>query len=173
VRTLIFGLGNPILSDDGVGIRIAQELKSQLSVSGGRLSQTENRKPKTEIDIVEASIAGVSILDEIVGYDRLILIDSIKTEKGKPGDVYKMKLEDLSTESCGNVTSHLSSSHGTDFATTIELGKKLGYKIPEVVDIYAIEVENNTTFSERCTEKVERSIPRIVEQIMEENKREF
>lgn len=146
MKVLILGLGNPILSDDGVGIKIAEELGEKIK----------------NVDVVKASIAGLNILELISGYDRLILIDSIKTQKGKPGVVYKMKLEDLSTNL------HLTSSHGIDFATVIEMGKNLGYKLPEIIDIYAVEVKDNTTFSEECTQQVKQSIPKIVEKIKKE-----
>lgn len=146
MKTLVLGIGNPILSDDGVGIKVAIELKSRLR--------------REYFDVKVASIEGLSILDEITGYDRLILIDSIKTGKGAPGDVYKLSLEDLGS------TSHLSSSHGVDFVTVIELGRKVGYKIPEIIDIYAIEVKDNTTFGEECTEKVRMRIPEIADEII-------
>ncbi len=147
MKTLVLGIGNPILSDDSVGMRVAMELKS--------------RPGKGYFDVKWASIEGLSTLDEIAGYERLILIDSIKTGKGKPGDVYKLSLRDL------NFASHLSSSHGVDFATAVELGKKVGYKIPEIIEIYAIEVEDNTTFAEDCTPKVKLKIPKIVDEIIE------
>jgi len=147
MKTLVLGIGNPILSDDSVGMRVAMELKS--------------RPGKGYFDVKWASIEGLSTLDEITGYERLILIDSIKTGKGKPGDVYKLSLRDL------NFASHLSSSHGVDFATAVELGKRVGYKIPEIIEIYAIEVEDNTTFAEDCTPKVKLKIPKIVDEIIE------
>lgn len=147
MKTLVLGIGNPILSDDSVGMRVAMELKS--------------RPGKGYFDVKWASIEGLSTLDEIAGYERLILIDSIKTGKGKPGDVYKLSLRDL------NFASHLSSSHGVDFATAVELGKRVGYKIPEIIEIYAIEVEDNTTFAEDCTPKVKLKIPKIVDEIIE------
>ena len=147
MKTLVFGLGNPILSDDGIGMRIAQELRNRLH----------------SVDVKEGAIAGLSILDEIQGYDRLIIIDSIKSEKGRPGQLYKLKLEEL------NTTMHLTSSHGMGLATTVELGKQMGYKLPGDVEIYAIEIENNTVFSENCTARVKESIPRIVDKIIAES----
>jgi len=146
MKTLVLGIGNPILSDDAVGIKVAEEI--------------EGRLREQCLDVKTASIGGLSILDEISGYDRLILIDSIKTGEGKPGDVYKLSVEDLGS------TSHLSSSHGMDFATVIGLGRKVGYKIPEIIDIYAIEIEDNTTFSEECTKKVKMRISEIADKIM-------
>ncbi|HID94232.1 MAG TPA: hydrogenase maturation protease [bacterium (Candidatus Stahlbacteria)] len=148
MKTLILGLGNPFLSDDGVGIRVAQELRKRL----------------TDVDIIEASIAGISILDYIVGYDKLIVVDSIKTGRGGPGKLHKLNLDYFDT------TIHLSSLHGVDFPTAIELGKKLGYKIPKIINIYAIEIEDNFTFNEKCTTKVEACIPKVVQQIINEIK---
>jgi len=151
----VLGIGNPILSDDSVGMRVAIEIENRLR------KKYPEQNPLLQIKVKEVSIEGFSILDEIAGYDRLILIDSIKTGNRRPGDVYKLSIKDLS------FTSHLSSSHGVDFATVIELGEKLGYKIPQIIEIYAIEVEDNTTFAEECTQKVRIKIPKIVDKIIE------
>ena len=148
MNTLILGMGNPILTDDGVGIRIAQRLKE------------ENAKLK----VIETSEAGITLLDLIAGYDKLIIIDSIKTEKGKPGDLYKLELEDLKP------SKDFSSSHGIGIATAFELGQRLGYRLPKFVSIYAVEIKDNTTFGEKCTEEVEQRIPFIVKQIIKGEK---
>jgi len=148
MNTLILGIGNPILTDDGVGIRIAQRLKE------------ENAKLK----VIETSEAGITLLDLVAGYDKLIIIDSIKTEKGKPGDLYKLELEDLKP------SKDFSSSHGVGIATAFELGQRLGYRLPKFVSIYAVEIKDNTTFGEKCTEEVEQRIPFIVKQIVRKEK---
>ena len=45
LKTLVIGLGNPILSDDGVGVRVAEDVQSLL--------------PKdTEIIVTEVSVGG-------------------------------------------------------------------------------------------------------------------
>lgn len=144
MKTLILGLGNPILSDDGIGIRVARELKQKVKSA----------------EVIEASVGGLSLLDYIQGYDKLIIVDSIKTEGGSPGDVYEMKPEDFTT------TLHLSSLHGVNLSSAIEFGRQLGYEIPDIIKIYAIEVKDNLTFSEKCTDKVEASIPKIVKKIV-------
>jgi len=148
MNTLILGVGNSILTDDGVGIKIAHELKE--------------RNP--ELEVTETSEAGIALLDLIAGYDKLIIIDSIKTEKGKPGELYKLELEALKP------AMNLSSSHGIDIATAYEIGQGLGYRMPKYISIYAVEIKDNTTFGEKCTEEVEGRIPFIAEQIMEEEK---
>ena len=146
--TLILGIGNPILTDDRVGIKIARKLKEE----------------KPELEVVETSEAGITLLDLIVGYNKLIIIDSIKTEKGKPGDLYKLELEDLKP------AKDLSSSHGIGIATAFELGQRLGYSMPKYTSIYAVEVKDNTTFGEKCTREVKERIPFIAKQIIKGEK---
>jgi hydrogenase maturation protease len=148
MKTLVLGLGNPILTDDAVGIRIAQELKQEIPAQ----------------DVIGTSEAGIALLDYVVGYDRLVIIDSIMTETGKPGELYKLGLEDLTP------AMNLSSSHGVDIATAFTLGERLGYRMPKHVTIYAVEITDNTTFGEKCAEEVEERIPFIVRRIVEEER---
>ena len=148
MSTLILGIGNPILTDDGAGIKIAQKLKGA----------------KPELEVMETSEVGLALLELIAGYDKLIIIDSIKTGQGKPGELYKLGLEDLKPPM------YCSSSHGIDIATAVELGKRVGYKMPKDINLYAVEVKDNLTFSEECTEEIEKRIPFIIKQIIEEER---
>jgi len=146
--TLILGIGNPILADDGVGIKIAQKLKEE----------------KAELEVTETSEAGIALLDLIVGYKKLIIIDSIKTEEREPGDLYKLELGDLKP------VKDYSSSHGIGIATAFELGQKMGYNMPKFVSIYAVNIKDNRTFGENCTEEIKERIPFIAKQIIEEER---
>jgi len=148
MNTLILGIGNPILTDDGVGIKIARKIK----------------EGNPELEVIETSEAGIALLDLIAGYDKLVIIDSIKTGQEKPGKVYKLRLEDLKPA----VDS--ASSHGVDIATAFELGRGLGYRMPKYISLYAVEIKDNTTFGEDCTEEVEERIPFIMSQIIGEEK---
>ena len=148
MSTLVLGIGNPILSDDGVGIEVARLLKEQ--VPG--------------ITAEETNEAAIALLDLIVGYDKLIIIDSIKTGQGKPGELYKLSLEDF------GANMDFASLHGMDIATAFEVGERLGCPMPRSVSIYAVEVKDNSTFAERCTPEVADSIPLAVKQIIGEEK---
>lgn len=148
MKTLILGLGNPILSDDGVGNRIAQELE-------GRLAHQD-------ITVVETSIAGLSLIDLLAGYDKAFIIDAIQTVEGKAGQIYRL------TPDAFNDTRHASSPHDVNFATALELGKRLGIPLPGEIVIYAIEVSDTTTFSEKCTPEVSETIPKCVKMIIKE-----
>ena len=148
MATLVLGIGNLILRDDGVGIRIARKLK----------------EANPELEVIETSEAGLTLLDLVVGYDRLIIIDSIKTGKGKTGEVYQLTLEDLKP------SKDFSSSHGIDIATAFELGLRLSYNMPDYVRIYAVEIKDNTIFGEECSPEIEERIPLIARQIARKEK---
>jgi len=148
MKTLIMGIGNPILTDDGVGIRIAEAIKTE----------------RPGVEVIETSEAGMALVDCVEGYDRLIIVDSIITGREKPGAFYKLDLEQLGP------AKDSPSSHGLDIATAFKLGEGLGYKMPQVVSLYAVEIKNNTTFGERCTEEVQEKISLVAEQIMEEER---
>jgi hydrogenase maturation protease len=148
VKTLILGLGNPIRGDDGVGIRVAEELKRQI-------------KDKN-VEVQEASIGGLGILGLIQGYDKLIVIDSIRTKGGRLGQIHKLKPSDLGS------SVYASWPHEINFTTTLALGKKLRIPLPNVIDIYAVEIKDNITFTEEFTPEISQAIPEIVNQILAE-----
>ena len=148
MSTLVLGIGNPILTDDSVGIKIAREL--------------EERKPGVTVE--QTDEAAIALLDLIMDYDKLIIIDSIKTGQGEPGELYKLTLNDFKPNM------DFISSHGMDIATAFEVGKSLGCDMPRSVSIYAVEIKDNSNFSEQCTPEVAARIPSMVKQIIDEEK---
>jgi hydrogenase maturation protease len=150
MKTLVLGLGNPLLSDDGVGIRVAHEVADQVK--------------SPQVTISETNVAGLGLLDSIVGYDKVIIIDAIQTEKGQAGQIYRMGSEDFS------LTKHFSSPHQVNLATALELGKMLGLAMPREIAIFAVEAKDVSTFSEGCTPEVEQVIPEVVAMVLEELK---
>jgi hydrogenase maturation protease len=148
MKTLVLGLGNSILCDDGVGIRVAHEVANQLS--------------NPQVTVVETSAAGLSLLDYIVGYDKVIIIDAIQTREGQAGQTYRMGTADFS------FTKHFSSPHQINLVTALELGKMLNLAMPQEVVVFAVEAEDITSFSEKCTPKLEKAIPRVVKMVLEE-----
>jgi hydrogenase maturation protease len=148
MKTLVLGLGNPILSDDAVGIRVARKV-------GKRVNDPQ-------IDVAETSEAGLRLLDCVVGYDQVVIIDSVQTEKGQPGQVYRLSPEDFS------FATHFSSPHQVNLVTSLELGKMLHLAMPRKVTIFAVEAKDIASFSEKCTPAVERAIPEAVEMVLQE-----
>ncbi|MFH1415194.1 MAG: hydrogenase maturation protease [Elusimicrobiota bacterium] len=145
-RTLVLGIGNQILSDDSVGIKVAAGLK----------------KAAVPAEVRELTATGISLLDEMDGYEKLVIIDSIKTGDNPPGTLIKLSIEDL------DYAVNLSTCHNVNLPTAILLGRKLNRKMPGDISIYAVEIMDNNTYSEECTPLVEASIPSVVAQIIKE-----
>jgi hydrogenase maturation protease len=148
LKTLIIGLGNTILSDDGAGIYAARKV-------------AEKCIDHPKIDVVEASLGGVGLLDLMTGYDRVIILDAIFTNTNSPGDVYHLSLDDLGDPS------NPSNTHFLDVRTSVELGRKLGLAMPKTISIFAIEIKDNTTFSDKLTQEVEQALPLLTQRVLE------
>ncbi len=152
LRTLLVGMGNPILSDDGVGIRLAQELAGTLPPAAGLAVEEQ------------CTVGGLNLLDLVAGFDQLIVLDSIKTKDGRAGDWYRFDGSAL------RETMNLSNVHDANFATAMELGRRMGMHVPAEADIhvFAVEVRENLTFGERLSPELEEALPEVLTEMLVE-----
>ena len=150
MKTLILGIGNPILKDDGVGPRIVEDLRQHII--------------DPDVTLQETSLSGVNLMEMLIGFDRAIIIDAIQSG-GKPGQIYR-----LTTQDFGVPQKDAFSEHNMSLFQSIELGKRLALHMPSQIVIIAVEAENVTDFEERLTLEVEKAIPGVVDQVLEELK---
>jgi hydrogenase maturation protease len=148
MRCIVLGLGNPVLSDDSVGLKVARKVRETIKWPG--------------VEIIETTASGLDFLEILTGYDKAILIDAIQTAGGCPGQVARLNLDSIAS------TRHASSPHDVNLATALELGHKLQMDLPEDITIFAIEAGDVVTLSETCTEAVEAAIPGCVEMVVKE-----
>jgi len=148
MKTLVLGIGNPILCDDGAGIRVAREVAKQVN--------------RPQITVAETSEVWLSLLDSIADYDKAVIIDAVQTKNGQAGQIYRMGPEDFS------FAKHFSSPHQINLVTALEIGKMLGLAMPQEITIFAIEAKDITNFSEKCTPEVEKAIPEVVKMVLQE-----
>ena len=145
MRTLVLGMGNPILCDDAVGIRLARDVRA-------KFEEASEGHTLSSVDFIEdCSVGGLNILDLVTGYERLIVFDSIRTPGASPGDWYAV------TGATFRETMNLGCVHDANFTTALELGRQMGVTVPrpEDVHIFAVEIADNATFSERMTLELE------------------
>ncbi|MBN2474646.1 MAG: hydrogenase maturation protease [Pirellulales bacterium] len=148
MKTLVLGLGNPIVTDDSVGLRVAAELKPLLT---GR----------PEIEIGEDYWGGLRLMERLVGYDRAIVVDAICTG-AKPGTIHRLTPDAVPTQ-------RSASAHDVNLPTALEFGRRAGVHLPANEDILlvGIEAEDILSFGETCTPAVEAAIPRAVHTVLE------
>jgi hydrogenase maturation protease len=150
MKTLLIGLGNPILGDDGVGWAVAAEVEKQMAASSGP-GQTP---PRVEVDCL--SLGGLSLMERLIGYQRAILVDALETGRGPAGSVHVFPLEALPDPSAG----HSASAHDTTLLNAIQLGRQLGADLPEQVTVVAVEAGNVYEFTTRLSPDVAAAVPR-------------
>jgi hydrogenase maturation protease len=158
MKTLVIGLGNPILGDDGVGWVVAE--KVQAALSNPPLS-TAGDQP-VEIDF--ASLGGLSLMERLTDAERVILIDSLFTGKKPVGTVSQFNLTDLPDLTAG----HSASAHDTSLRNALNVGRSMHINLPEDdhVIIVAIEAENVYDFSQELSPAVAEAVPQAVKMVM-------
>ena len=147
---LVIGLGNPILGDDGVGWRVAEDVGSLLA-----------RDARIEVDCL--AVGGLSLMERMLGYGRVILVDSIETGVSPEGSVSAFLLDDLTNPKLG----HSASVHDASLGTALETAKAMGGVIPRRVDIVAIEARSCHDFSEELSPSVAAAVPIAAQQVLD------
>ncbi len=142
---LLLALGNEILKDDGVGLFAGREV---------------SKKFNGKIDFVESAESGLALLDHLTGYRKVLILDSIKREGREPGKVVELRVEELE-----KIPSP--SPHYVGLPMSLQIGKRLGFPLPEEIRILAMEVDDPYTLEEGLTEKVSLSFPSYVKRAEE------
>lgn len=148
---LILGLGNDILTDDAIGLRVLDAMQERFP------GLFEYRK---------CDLGGLDTLELIKGFERVVMIDAIKTHDGIPGNVSFLTPEDF------RHTLHISNFHDIDILNAMEIGRKLGMQIPGKFDIIAVEILEDKEFGEHLSPQLEAAFPQIclvVEQWIRKN----
>jgi hydrogenase maturation protease len=146
---LVLGLGNAILCDDGVGIKVARHI-AEKSAADARL----------DVVVKEAEVAGFALIDLMEGFERAIVIDAVRLRGSTPGEVVVFAGSKLEP------SLHLVAGHQIDLPTALEMGRRLGRPLPETVYIVGVQIEDDQTFSESCTAAVEAAIPPAVDAVL-------
>jgi hydrogenase maturation protease len=141
------GLGNPILGDDGIGWRVADGLRAQIP----------------DVEVACLALGGLSLMERLVGYERVIIIDSIQTRQGQVGQVYRFALDDLPDLSAG----HTTAAHDTSLQTALKMGRAMGAPLPDEVHIVAVEAERVYDFSEELSPEVAAAIPEATQAVVD------
>lgn len=133
-KCIILGFGSDALSDDGLPVRIVNELESLLE--------------KEKYDFNTSPLGGMELLELLEGYERAVLIDTQKTGKRNPGEIIQFTNENFQE------TFHLSSQHDLTFLDTLRLAKEMEISFPCDILIIAIEITENKRLSFEFSEVI-------------------
>jgi len=144
-KTLLVGLGNPLMSDDAVGLLVAREVHRRLG--------------NPTVELCEASVAGIELMELLVGYDHAMVIDAIQTD----GQVGELRHLNPGGRSWGELPDN---AHRFGVFEGLELGRRLGLELPEKVIVLGVEVADPYTFAEGLTPELEEKLPGVVEEVL-------
>jgi hydrogenase maturation protease len=148
-RTIVVGLGNPVLGDDGVGWRIADALETALAAA------PESGRPCGPVEIERLGVGGLRLMEFLDGFEMAILIDAAEFPGRPAGEVRSCPLEDLDCFAAG----HLDSAHDASLVTALALGRRLGACLPTRIWTVTVQAYSTGEFSERLTPQVEAAVP--------------
>ncbi len=143
MKVLVLGLGNPLVTDDSVGLRVVEQLRPLLA-------------DRPDVEVSEDYWGGLRLMERMIGFDRAIVVDAIQTG-APPGTVHLLAADGIATQ-------RSASAHDVNLATALEFGRRAGAQLPENAHIrlVGVEAEDTLTFSEQCTPAVQAAIPDAV-----------
>lgn len=143
----MLGLGNDILSDDAVGLFATREL-------GEIFGDLDN------VDFIETTEMGLSLLDFLEGRSWAIIVDSILTGDREPGGltIYDRNMF---------LDPQAKNPHHMGMDEILALAEETNVFIPSDLSVVAIEVRDPFTFGEKLTPELELALPGIVSEISE------
>ena len=143
--TVIIGIGNILLQDDGVGVHVIKQL--------------EDEKLPSTIELVDGGTSTLDMLGFFLDFKKVIVVDCLRAGL-KPGTIYKIKPEDIKNYKKENL-----SIHDVQILDVARMANMMN-KYPEVV-IFGIEPEKISLDLE-MTEIMVSKIPEIISNIKKE-----
>jgi hydrogenase maturation protease len=147
-RSIVIGVGNPVIADDAVGIEAVRLLRQQLAGMSG-------------FTVAEVYNGGLELMEAMAGFDRAFVVDAMVAGH-KPGTIHRLGVDQLAD------TRNTSTTHNGSLSAALELGRATGVNLPSDVRIWAVEAGDVTTFCEALTPDVRAAVPVVAAEIMHE-----
>ncbi len=152
--TVVVGLGNPILSDDAAGLRVAAAVPELL-----------RDDPVPGVRVLMSTRAGFELIDLLAGARRAVLIDALDVAEPVPGRIRRLDLQQVAG------AARLVGAHDISVGVAFELAASLGVRMPEAIEIYGIEGAEMRSFGEQLTPAVEASVATLAHELHERLKK--
>jgi hydrogenase maturation protease len=149
-RILVLGIGNVLLHDEGVGVRVIERLLADYDFS-------EN------VELMDGGTLGIRLLDPIAQADHVIVVDAVRNGE-PPGTVYYLDADFLAKR-----VSFKNSLHEADLVDTLAYAEMLD-KLPQAV-IVGVEPQDISPWGLELTETVQAQLPEMCRRVLEEIKR--
>lgn len=146
--TLVICLGNPLMRDEGVGIRLARELGACLA-------------DNPDVEVMDLGMGGLSVMHAMSGRERVVFVDCAVMGQS-PGSIRRFTPDQVRSTK----VRMRYSLHEGDLLNTIELSRRLG-ECPDDIVIFGIE-PRDIADGEGLGPELEHNIQKYVDTILEE-----
>ncbi len=143
---LILGIGNILMADDGVGVRVVERLR-------------DHSLPET-VELVDGGTAGADLIDILSDRQKAIVIDAIDID-AEPGSIHRFN-GDTWMASAGRTLS----LHEVGLAQALSMVRLINSAPRELV-VYGIQIQTIETSLELSTPVAE-AIVSVTQRILEE-----
>jgi hydrogenase maturation protease len=152
---LVLGLGNPLQRDDGVGIRVVEEL--------------ERRTLPPHVEVMDGGTPGVGLINLMEGRARVVIVDAAEMGRA-PGEVIRFSFGSAQDKRAGDVkltgSSARLSLHRSGVADALTLADALNLSLPEIV-VYGVQPAQ-VGWGEELSAEVAAAVSGLVETIIRE-----
>ena len=143
---LIMGIGNILLRDEGVGVRVIEAMQGM--------------DLPDDVELVDAGTAGADLIDIVADRRKVIVVDAIQGQ-AEPGTVFRMGSEDLLPQEGEAI-----SLHQLGLVESLAMAKQLGCA-PQDTVVFGIQPGEISAGLE-LTAPVARVVPKVIEAVMAE-----
>ena len=152
---LVLGLGNPVLSDDGVGLAVAERLESLLE---------EHAIPG--VTVRKSTRAGFELIDLMTGFDKAIIIDCMATDDPCPGRIHWLNVDEIAG------SARLIGAHDIGLGVALDLAAELNIPMPDQIEIIGVEPFDMWSFGEELSPVINGAVDSIVNEVHDKLLRE-
>lgn len=146
------GFGNPVRSDDAVGIYVIDELKKQLP-------------DQNDISLLDMGTSAFEVLFKLKGHNRIILVDAVVNTGEPVGTLYKVPAEEVMRAPVDDPMVFL---HSIKWDQALSYAKKiLQHEYPDDISVYLIAVDN-TRLEMELSNEAKAAADKVVSLIKEE-----
>jgi hydrogenase maturation protease len=146
-RITVMGIGNPLMRDEGVGVRVVEEIMQTLEFP-------------PNVEVVDAGTMGMSILHILQSCDYLLVVDAIDGTGEEPGTVVRLSPEDLAPSQV------MHSLHDMRLVDVLEAAMLSG-RAPEAADCIGIQIADIGGMEIGLTPAVDAAVPAAVAAVLE------
>tara|TARA_R110002167_G_scaffold152423_2_gene346400 strand:- start:388 stop:867 length:480 start_codon:yes stop_codon:yes gene_type:complete len=152
MKTAIMGFGNPVRSDDAIGVYVIELLREKLPES-------------EDISIFDMGTAAFEVLFGLKGHDKIILIDGVLNSNEPVGTLFKVPAEEVLRAPQDDPLVFL---HGMKWDQALSYTKKiLQDEYPDDIQVYLVAIEN-TKLEVDLSKVVQDAGDKVVQHILED-----